>query len=72
MLSIHLLEKNETLPIFERNQMHMHVCRPNKKGTTIQLQLTTCVLLRHNTIITLIHFGMIITGTVKNEFTVRI
>ena len=43
---------------------------PVSQITTIRLQITTCVLLGHKKIITLLHCGMIITGTVKNEFTV--
>ena len=43
---------------------------PVKKITTIRLQITTCVLLRHKKIITLLHCGMIIIGTVKNDVTV--
>ena len=39
---------------------------PVNNITTIRLQITTC----HKKIITLLHCGMIITGRVKNEFTV--
>ena len=72
MLSIHLLDKMRHFRYLKEIKYICMYVDPVKKGTTIRLQLTTCVLLRHNKIITLIHFGMIITGTGKNEFTVRL
>jgi adenylate cyclase class IV len=66
------VRENETLRIFERNQIHIckHVCRPSKTNYDHPITDNNLCVTSSSKIITLLHCGMIITGTVKNEFTV--
>jgi hypothetical protein len=73
MLPIHLLEKMRRLGYLKEIKYIYVTCMSTqlKISTIIRLHRTTCGLLRHKKISIPLHCGMIITGRVKNEFTIR-